>query len=205
MITWAKETITKNELEMLVAKENKTNCGLDLSSLETLPEGVSLTAGGGLDLSSLETLPEGVVHKLSDGMYVPGEYLYADGILTHIKRSKMIGEYTYYIGKISGRNVIFDGKNYAHCKSVSDGINELAFKTASNRGAEQYRGFDMDKPMTVTEAMTMYRVITGACQQGTQRFIDSLGELKEAYTVREIIGMTSGQYGGDAFRKFFEE
>ena len=32
---------------------------LDLSSLTTLPEGCSLTAGGDLDLSSLTTLPEG--------------------------------------------------------------------------------------------------------------------------------------------------
>lgn len=46
---------------------------------------------------------------------------------------------------------------------------------------------------------------TGGGQQGTKRFLDSLGELKETYTVREIIGLTDGQYGGDAFRRFFEE
>ena len=51
----------------------------------------------------------------------------------------------------------------------------------------------------------MYRIITGACRQGTQRFIDSLGELKEAYTVREIVEMTKSQYGAEKFKEFFGE
>ena len=127
-------------------------------------------------------------------------------MLTHIKRTKKIGDYTLYVGKIPGQNVLFDGANYAHCATVQEGINDLAFKSAADRGADQYRGIDRDKPMTLTEAATMYRIITGACAQGTQRFIDSQGDaLKEAYTVNEIIELTKGQYGGDAFRRFFEE
>lgn len=156
--------------------------------------------GGWLNLSGLTSN----YTKLQNGDYVPGKYLYADGILTHVKREKKIGEYTYYIGKIPGRDVIFDGKNYAHCSSVKEGINELAFKTAKDRGAEQYRSIEMDEAIKFDDAIAMYRIITGACKQGTQRFIDSLGELKDSYTVREIIEMTTDQYGGDAFRRFFE-
>jgi hypothetical protein len=138
-------------------------------------------------------------------MYVPGEYLYADDILTHVKRKKKVGNYDYYVGKIKGMDVIFDGEHYAHCKNIEDGINQLAFKTEADRGAEQYRGIDMDEPIPFGDAKVMYRVITGACEQGTQRFIDSLGELKESYTVREIIEMTKNAYGGGVFRMFFEE
>ena len=52
----------------------------------------------------------------------------------------------------------------------------------------------------------MYRIITGACREGTQQFVENLGgleSLKEAYTVREIIDMTQGQYGAERFREFF--
>ena len=100
---------------------------------------------------------------------------------------------------------MFDGTNYAHCKTVQEGINDLAFKSAADRGAEQYRDIDRDKPMMLAEATTMYRIITGACSQGTQRFIDAQGDsLKETYTVNEIIELTKGQYGGNAFRRFVE-
>jgi hypothetical protein len=175
-------------------------CNLYLDGLTSIPEGFNPTVGGNLWLRSLTSKHR----RLKQGDYVAGEYLYADRILTHVKRKKKIGEYEYFVGKIKGRDVIFDGTNYAHCKSIEDGINQLAFKTAKDRGAEQYRGIDKDKPMPVNEAKVMYRIITGACEQGTQRFIDGLGELKETYTVNEIIKMTEGAYGGDAFGKFFE-
>ena len=193
---------TLEELNKMI----ETNGGwLDLrdTGITALPD--NLTVGGSLFLSGTGiTNPK--YSRLKNGIYVPGKYLYADDILTHVKRTKKIGEYTLYVGKISGQNVLFDGTNYAHCATVQEGINDLAFKSAADRGAEQYRGIDCDKPMTLTEAATMYRIITGACSQGTQRFIDSQGDaLKESYTVNEIIELTKGQYGGDAFRRFFEE
>ena len=195
---------------------------LDLSGLTSIPDGFNPTVGGSLHLSGLTSIPDGFnptvggsldlrgltrnYTRLENGMYVPEKYLYADGILAHIKREKKIGEYTLYVGRIPGRNVLFDGVNYAHCKTVEEGINDLAFKSASDRGAGQYLGIDRNKAMPVSDAAAMYRIITGACLQGTQQFIDSQGDaLKDAYTVNEIIALTAGQYGGEAFRRFFEE
>ena len=180
---------------------------LDLSGLTSIPDGFNPTVGGYLDLSGLTSIPDGfnMARKLKDGDYRPGEYLYADGILTLVKRDKKVGEYTYYVGKIQGMDVISDGRNYAHCKSIKDGINELAFKTAKDRGAEQYRGIDIEKQIKMEDAVVMYRIITGACQKGTQRFVDSMETVKDSYTVREIIEMTKGQYGGETFRRFFED
>ena len=217
-----KKTYTLEELNKMMDRANENGGWLDLSSLTSIPEGFNPTVGGWLDLSSLTSIPEGFnptvggsldlrgltakYIKLENGIYVPEKYLYADDILTHVKRTEKIGDYTLYVGKIPGQNVLFDGVNYAHCKTVQEGINDLAFKSAADRGAEQYRGVDKDAPMTLTEAAMMYRIITGACSQGTQRFIDSQGDtLKETYTVNEIIALTEGQYGGEAFRRFFEE
>ena len=142
-------------------------------------------------------------HVLKDGDYVPGKYLYADGILTHVKNRRKSGAYTYYLGKIKGRNVVSDGTYWAHCRTLREGVADLLYKHAADRGAEQYRHLTLDSILPREEAVTMYRVITGACQAGTQQFLESLPELKEAYSVREMVELTRGQYGADKFAECF--
>ena len=196
---------------------------LDLRNthITSLPEG--LTVGGTLDLRNtpITALPEGLTvggalylrgtgitvpanyKKLKNGTYVPGKYLYADNILTHVKNAREKDGYTFYEGKIPGRNVVFDGKNYAHCKTFREGLEDLAFKSANDRGAEQYKSLALDSEIPLEEAKTMYRVITGACRAGTERFLSTITP-KEKYTVREIIEITEGQYGAERFKAFFE-
>ena len=172
--------------------------------ITALPDG--LTVGGWLDLNGTQISYEErkKVKRLQQGDYVDGRYLYADEILTHVKRTKTVGAYTLYIGKIKGRNVVSDGKNYAHCDRFRDGIADLLFKAAEDRGADQYKGLSLDTEMTVQEMVTMYRIITGACRQGSQAFVDSLGDsLKDKYTIREAIEMTKGQYNAERFAEFF--
>ena len=195
------------------------------TQITSLPD--NLTVGGSLDLSGTQitSLPDNLtvggslylrgtqiahpkneakkVNRLKDGDYKAGKYLYADEILTHIKKVKRQAGYIFYIGKIKGRNVISDGVHYAHCDSFRDGIADLLFKAAEDRGAEQYKEMSLGTSMTVPELAVMYRIITGACQQGTQHFINSLGELKERYTIEEVNEMTKGQYGHEQFAKFF--
>ena len=77
-------------------------------------------------------------------------------------------------------------------------------KAADERGAEQYRGLTLNTVLTVQKMVTMYRVITGACRQGTQIFVDSIKNLKETYTIREAIELTRGQYNWQAFAEFFD-
>lgn len=163
--------------------------------------------GGWLDLSgtSITSAEKQKVKRLKDGDYVEGKYLYADGILLHIKRKRKIGEFTLFVGKIKGRNCVYDGKNYAHCDTVREGIADLLFKSAKDRGAEQYKNLSLETELTVEEAVTMYRVITGACRAGSENFVNSLGTLKEKYTIREAIELTKGQYGAERFREFFNE
>ena len=135
---------------------------LDLSgtSITTLPD--NLTVGGSLDLegTSITTLPDNLtvggslylngtgitrrkVLRLRNGDYKPGRYLFADGILTHIKSKRTINGYTFFVGKIPGKNVVFDGKNYAHCSTLREGIADLIFKSASDRGADQYKNLSL--------------------------------------------------------------
>ena len=136
---------------------------------------------------------------------MPCRYFYCDGILTHVKRRKKIGKYLYYVGKIKDKNVISDGTYFAHCKSFKDGVADLEFKKAKDRGAAQYRSLNLDSVVTSDDAKTMYRIITGACRAGTEQFVQSLGEIKETYTIGEIVELTKGHYGAETFRKFFEK
>ena len=179
------------------------------TGLTSLPDG--LTVGGYLDLGGCTGMKHKhceikKVRKLKDGDYKPGRYLYADGILTHIKKRRMIGDYTLFVGKIPGNNVVSDGVHYAHCDKLRDGIADLLFKSAKDRGADQYKGLSLDTELTVAEAVTMYRVITGACRQGSQSFVDRLkeeGKLKERYTIRECVEVTRGKYNAERFSEFF--
>ncbi len=162
--------------------------------------------GGSLDLrdTQITSKERAKIKRLKDGDYIKNKYIYADGILTHIKKHKTVDAYTLYIGKIKGKNVVTDGVNYAHCNSLRDGIADLLFKAAKDRGAEQYKGLSLDTELSVDELVTMYRVITGACRQGSQSFVDGIKNKKDKYTIREAIELTKGQYNAERFEGFFE-
>ena len=193
---------TPKKLEKMM-KENDGSLDLRGTQIAQLPEG--LTVGGSLYLSGTQIANPDNYKQLGNGDYKPAKYLYCDGILTHVKRRKKIGRYWYYIGKIKGRNVLSDGSIYAHCKTLREGVEDLEFKAAKDRGADQYKGLTLDSAIKTGDAIVMYRIITGACKAGTEGFLERLGELKDEYTVREIVELTNGNYGADTFKKFFEQ
>ena len=194
----------KHTLEFYQKKMKRNGGYLDLrgTQITQLPEG--LTVGVSLYLSGTQITNRNDYKQLRNGDYVPNKYFYCDGILTHVKRRKNIGKYLYYIGKIKGNNVISDGTLFAHCKNLREGIADIEFKKAKDRGAEQYKGLTRDSVVKTADAIAMYRIITGACKAGTERFLESLGELKDEYTVQEIIELTAGQYGAETLKKFFD-
>ena len=58
--------------------------------------------------------------------------------------------------------------------------------------------------MNLEEAIRMYRVITGACEFGTKSFVESLSNVKDNYTVNEVLELTEGQYGNETLKSFLE-
>jgi len=71
---------TLDELTPAQLKGERVETDLDLSSLTTLPEGVSLTAGGSLYLSSLTTLPEGVSLTAGGSLYLSSLTTLPEGV-----------------------------------------------------------------------------------------------------------------------------
>lgn len=196
---------------------------LDLRNtpIESLPN--NLTVGGILFLDYLKLftpIPDnykigfgvrlkrtGVPHyfpkcRLKDKT-ITDTYVYVDSLLTFYRRVIHKGKYTYYVGVFCGNSVITDGKNFAHCKSFKQGVNDLAFKELKSRGVDQFKNLTIDSVVATDKLINMYRVITGACQVGTEHFVSSLKDLKDSYTVAEAIELTKGHYGAESFKKFF--
>ena len=216
----AKDIMEKNggslylrETQITSLPDNLTVGGwLDLrgTQITSLPD--NLTVGGSLYLSGTQIKDKAKakkrVKRLHDGDYVPGKYLYADGILTHVKSRHKINGYIFYRGKIKGQNVVSDGKYFAHCDKMRDGVADILFKKAEDRGADQYKGLPLDTVVSLEDAKTMYRIITGACRQGTEAFVESLkqqGKLQSEYTIKEMLEVTKGQYNSERFSEFFGE
>ncbi len=107
-----------------------------------------------------------------------------------IKKQKLVGD-RFFVASRGGHN--------AHGKTIAEATRELAFKTGK-RDIEQYRGMSAATRKTPAEWAFVYRMITGACQYGTNDFMERKGKLKKSYTLAEILAETNGAYGHKAFR-----
>lgn len=68
---------------------------------------------------------------------------------------------------------------------------------------------DYEAPKFSTETMRVARKVHRCCechkdiQVGDQYFVATHGKLKKTYTVREVVGITKGQYGNESYAAFF--
>jgi hypothetical protein len=85
-------------------------------------------------------------------------------------------------------------------------MSDISFKLMCDRGADQYSGIHLDSQVSLPDAITMYRIITGACSAGCSQFANSLGDkLQDQYTIAEMIEVTKGAYGDKTFADFWNK
>jgi hypothetical protein len=132
-------------------------------------------------------------------------YVLADGILQRIvskKKSKVLTVYkTKKLTSEDTAYIVFDGQNYSHGKTLEHAKNDLMFKLSS-RDTSEFKKWKLTDKKPVEDLIKAYRAITGACEFGTKHFCESQ-KLKPKYTIKEVITMTSGQYGHEQFKGFF--
>ncbi|MDL2268339.1 hypothetical protein LJC46_10240, partial [Desulfovibrio sp. OttesenSCG-928-G15] len=134
-----------------------------------------------------------------------GKYILADGIFTevtarrgNIYRVKRIGHDTIFY-------LITDGQGrWAHGSTFGEAIKCFEYKYNVTPIPKKYSGVTLDSILPLNEAKEAYHVITGACEYGVRNFVEGLSEVKDQYTVREIIALTQGHYGNEKFARFFE-
>jgi hypothetical protein len=196
---------------------------LYLRSLTSIPEGFNPTVGGGLYLYSVTSIPESFNPTVGRDLYLkdglscnynklPENYMFSwqnekyimvDGIFTEVvskrgnvwKVKKVNTEKEFYL--------ISDGEKYAHGDTLKEAKEDLIFKIG-NRTKEDYKELKLDSVLSIEEGIQCYRVITGACSFGVKDFMQNrMKNKKKEYTISEIIEMTENEYGGNIFKKFF--
>lgn len=96
------------------------------------------------------------------------------------------------------------------CKDKSDAKFLVNYQDAIERGLEQYRGLDIDKPMLGHDILEIYQVCTHSCLPVIKEYLNRFGlSLDNYYTLRQI-GYTVQQFkderyapASDVFMNFF--
>ena len=134
-----------------------------------------------------------------------GKYIKADNIFGKIVEQKG-NVYHVKLGKSEEISyLVTDGEGrWSHGKTLDEAKDDLLYKI-TDRDKSDYEGLTLDSELSFEDAITCYRVITGACSFGTRDFVENrLGEnKKEVYTIKEIISLTEGEYGNKVFKDFF--
>ena len=133
----------------------------------------------------------------------------ADGILSKIisRKGNVFKVNDYNTSNHSFNNkityIVQDGDIFGHGEIIKEARRALVYKI-SNRDTSTYENLTLDNVLTKEEAIKMYRVITGSCEYGVRNFVESLPEVKDKYSIQEIVDLTTGQYGNDTLRNFFK-
>ena len=132
------------------------------------------------------------------------EHIIADGILSKVISHRGNLYEVINHGQSEESYLVTDGTNYAHGTTLKEAKESLIYKI-SDRDTSVYEGLTLDSVITFEDAVKMYRKITGACEGGVKGFVDTLSEVKESYSIKEIIELTKGRYNNELVVKFFNK
>ncbi len=184
---------------------------LDLrgTGITSLPD--NLTVGGSLNLrgtgiteKEIKKVKKSINYSLdieSKLTWKNGQYRKIDGIFCEVIR-ELKSCLKVKIG-LDIKYVVFDGEHYSHGDTLKQAKEDLIYKRC-NRDKSEYENMTPETILSFKDCVEMYRVITGACSSGVRHFVESSGNVKEKYYISEIIELTKGQYGSNAFIKFFD-
>ena len=208
-------------------KVGKTEKGIKGGSLDLRGTGITslpdnLTVGGWLDLSGTgitstskvkRTLSAETRRKINHLRNIPivwewsnRKYIKVDGVFSVVDNHHGNVWKVHQIGNNKQMYIVTDGNNhYAHGETIDEARKDLLYKIA-DRDKSEYENLTLDSELTYSEAIECYRVITGACSAGTRNFCENiLSDKREKYTVNEIIQLTKGRFGNEAFENFFNK
>ena len=133
------------------------------------------------------------------------EYIIVDNILSKVisRKRNVLKVVNYNEDKES--YIIKDGDLYSHGKTIKEARESLVYKISS-RNTSAYKDLTLDSVLTKNECIKLYRVITGACENGTKYFVSKLepSKIKDKYSIKELIELTEGQYGNLELKKYFK-
>ena len=148
---------------------------------------------------------KGYLEEYDSKWYLNGnkedEYVIVDDILSKVIKRK--GNVLKVINHSDTEEsyIIEQNGYYSHGRTLDEARESLVYKL-STRDLSEFKSLTPESILTKEEAIRLYMSVTGACAFGTRQFIDSR-DLKEEYSVQEIIKLTTGQYGNQKLKEFF--
>jgi hypothetical protein len=164
---------------------------------------------GNWDVSNVESM-RFMFHNCpssQDGSYIwKSGIAVFDGVICRIKHRKgNIIKAEFLNGNAC--YIVTNGEGiYAHGDSLKEAQYALNFKL-SDRDTNNYEHLKEGDVLETGEMMLCYHVITGACLTGIREFMSrKLGDNpREKYSIKEVIGLTEGEYLGEKFSSFFRK
>ena len=161
------------------------------NQIHIVPKGV--VVGGDLYGVEKQPRPEPTTFKITKTWCV------IDGIVRKIISKKTAGDLT--IIKTPLDFIVGKGEVWAHGVTLEKATSDYQFKLVE--ADPESLDIDPDQPMSHSEAVNLYRAITRSCEEGIRLWMSDK-TFPEPITVRQIIEITEGAYGGDVFKAFFE-
>lgn len=179
------------------------------TQIASLPD--NLTVGGSLDLRGTQIIDASNINTIFnvdmvDKLWANSNFVKVDGMFAmKINQHGKVWEVKNIVGTKTFFIVTDGNGKYAHGDTIQEAKKDLIYKI-SNRNKSEYENLTLDSELSFGDAIECYRVITGACSFGTKDFVENhLKEKKEKYSIKEMIELTKGRYGNDAFRQFFDK
>ena len=145
-------------------------------------------------------------YKLEGGKFVHVDW--SDNIFSRVKSIKKIGNATIKTVIIDGQEkksyIYISGGKSAHGETIDKAKSDLRYKIA-DRDTSRFKGWKITDEKPLDEIIEAYRIITGACEQGTRNFVESQGKLPKKLTITDVINRTKGAFGNEQFAAFFKE
>ena len=137
--------------------------------------------------------------------------LIADGNIMIIFNKKLVGEFEiyktqyleYYRNKEEFQYVAKRGEFTAHGATIKEAISDVEFKFLQSQDVKEHvKRIRKQGYMTAND----YRLLTGACRYGTNKWLEENGYTwEDKKSVEEVVEMTKGQYGHERLVKALKE
>lgn len=131
-----------------------------------------------------------------------------DGYCMVVLREKQMQDITIlkcvYFPEMTGAVYVAEKDGYAaHGETIRDAIEDLKFKILQDTNVEEH--IQRIKQQGYMNAED-YRLLTGACREGTKRFLQKHGlTWEDTMPVAQVLEITKGQYGSEKFQTAVEQ
>jgi hypothetical protein len=177
---------------------------LRMNSVTEVVEGFNPSVGGSLLMRSV-TDQDSISFTKIDGDFIDfkNRFISCDGIFMEVDSHRGNVWIGHKIGKKKKIFLVTDGNNkYSHGDTLKEAKEDLIFKVDGRR-PDDFKHLTQESVLLMSEAVTAYRVITGACVFGVKDYIKNrLPKEKKEFSVSEVIELTKNEYGGKSFSDF---